>query len=71
MEIIREFEIFHPLAFIFNLEDTLLWDMIEEFLQQSFHNLFLNQMEMIINYNSKREDLEEEDQRQDERNVIL
>jgi len=25
----------------------------------------------IINYNSKREDLEEEDQRQDERNVIL
>ena len=26
---------------------------------------------MIINYNSKREDLEEEDQRQDERNVIL
>jgi len=27
--------------------------------------------ELIINYNSKREDLEEEDQRQDERNVIL
>ena len=26
---------------------------------------------LIINYNSKREDLEEEDQRQDERNVIL
>jgi hypothetical protein len=25
----------------------------------------------FINYNSKREDLEEEDQRQDERNVIL
>ena len=28
-------------------------------------------IEMKINYNSKREDLEEEDQRQDERNVIL
>ena len=27
--------------------------------------------ELIINYNSKREDLEEEDQPQDERNVIL
>jgi hypothetical protein len=30
--------------------------------------LHLDQMK---NYNSKREDLEEEDQRQDERNVIL
>ena len=29
------------------------------------------QTEMKINYNSKREDLEEEDQREDERNVIL
>ena len=31
-------------------------------------------MELLIekkNYNSKKEDLEEEDQRQDERNVIL
>jgi len=28
-------------------------------------------IEMKINYNSKREDLEEKDQRQDERNVIL
>ena len=38
--------------------------------QRLIHSLTLEWC-WIINYNSKREDLEEEDQRQDERNVIL
>jgi len=40
------------------------WD----FISNTKYNL---KWKMKINYNSKREDLEEEDQRQDERNVIL
>jgi len=49
----------------------------QKFLNQEYETVWLTQREKsgiicwIINYNSKREDLEEEDQRQDERNVIL
>ena len=61
---------------IFRFHSSLVAGVVS-FFQDSFlfflvvRCLLLRLLRLMKNYNSKKEDLEEEDQRQDERNVIL